>query len=125
MAASALGAMKLQLTTRELDGIVIIEAIGRLTLTDSHTRLRDLIHVFAGNGRKLFLLNIAGVEFIDSDGMGELARCFSTVRQNGGDLKLVQVNDKVRRLLEITRVITLFELYSDEKEALRAYNARA
>ena len=117
--------MKLQLTTRELDGIVIIEAIGRLTLTDSHTRLRDLIHVFAGGGRKLFLLNLAGVEFIDSDGMGELARCFSTVRQNGGDLKLVQVNDKVRRLLEITRVITLFELYSDEKEALRAYNARA
>jgi anti-sigma B factor antagonist len=117
--------MKLQLTTRDADGIIIVDAVGRLTLTDSNTRLRDLIHVFSGNGRKFFLLNLSGVEFIDSDGMGELARCFSTVRQNGGDLKLVQVNEKVRHLLEITRVITLFEVYSDEKEALRACGTRA
>jgi len=117
--------MKLQLTTRELDGIVVIDATGRLTLTDSHTRLRDLIHVFTGNGRKRFLLNLAGVEFMDSDGMGELARCFSTVRQHGGDLKLVQVNERVRHLLEITRVITLFDVYIEEKAALRAFQTRA
>jgi len=116
--------MKLQLTTREAGGVVVVDAVGRLTLTDSHTRLRDLIHVFAGSGRKFFLLNLAEVDFVDSDGMGELARCFSTVRQNGGDLKLVNVNEKVRHLLEITRVITLFELYSDEKAALRAFQAR-
>ncbi len=67
------------------------------------------------------LFNLAGVEFIDSDGMGELVRCYSIVRQRGGELKLVHVTKKVQDLLELTRLSTLFEMYSEESAALEAF----
>jgi|SRR5271165_5538444 len=113
--------MGFQISTRELDRIMIVDAVGRLTLSDSRTQLRDLIHVSSGNGHKKFLLNLAGVEFIDSDGMGELVRCYSIVRQAGGDLKLVHVNKRVQDLLQLTRLYTLFEIYSEERVALGAF----
>jgi anti-sigma B factor antagonist len=113
--------MGFQISTRELDRVIVVDAAGRLTLSDSRTQLRDLIHVFTGNGHKKFLLNLAGVDFIDSDGMGELVRCYSVVRQKGGEMKLVHVTRKVQDLLQITRVNTLFEIYSEEKVALQAF----
>jgi anti-sigma B factor antagonist len=113
--------MGFQISTRELDRIIVVDAVGRLTLSDSRTRLRDLIHVFTGNGHKTFLLNLAGVDFVDSDGMGELVRCYSIVRQTGGEMKLAHVTRKVQDLLQITRLNTLFEIYSDEQAALQAF----
>jgi anti-sigma B factor antagonist len=113
--------MGFQISTRELDRVIVVDAAGRLTLSDSRTQLRDLIHVFTGNGHKKFLLNLAGVDFIDSDGMGELVRCYSVVRQRGGEMKLVHVTRKVQDLLQITRVNTLFEIYSEEQVALQAF----
>jgi anti-sigma B factor antagonist len=117
--------MAFEITTRELDHIIVVDAVGRLTLSDSRTQLRDLIHVFIGNGHKHFLVNLAGVEFIDSDGMGELVRSYSVVRQRGGEMKLVQLNKRVQDLLQITRVNTIFEIYSDEQMALQAFRRRA
>ncbi len=73
--------MAFELTTRELDRVIVVDAVGRLTLTDSRKQRRDRIHVFTGNGHKHFLLNLAAVDFIDSDGMGELVRCYSVIRQ--------------------------------------------
>lgn len=113
--------MGFQVTARELDRIVVVDAVGRLTLSDSRTQLRDLIHVFSGNGHKKFLINLAGVDFIDSDGMGELVRCYGVVRQRGGEMKLVHVNEKVQNLLQITRLNTLFEVYCEEQVALQAF----
>jgi len=117
--------MPFEITTRELNHIIIVDAVGRLTLTDSRTRLRDLIHVFTGNGHKNFLLNLAGVDFIDSDGMGELVRSYSVVRQTGGEMRLVHLTKRVQDLLQITRVNTIFEIYSDEQAALQAFRKRA
>jgi anti-sigma B factor antagonist len=117
--------MAFEITTRELEGVIIVDAIGRLTLNDSRTQLRDLIHVFAGNGHKNFLLNLAEVDFVDSDGMGELVRSYSVVRQRGGEMKLVHLSERVRNLLQITRVNTIFEIYSDEQIALQAFRKRA
>jgi anti-sigma B factor antagonist len=116
--------MALEITTRELDRIIVVDAVGRLTLSDSRTRLRDLIHVFTSNGHKNFLLNLAGVDFIDSDGMGELVRSYSVVRQRGGEMKLVHLTKKVQDLLQITRVNTIFEIYSEEQVALQAFRRR-
>jgi len=113
--------MGFQISTRELDRITVVDAVGRLTLSDSRTQLRDLIHVLSSNGHRKFLLNLAGVEFIDSDGMGELVRCYSFVRQRGGELKLVHVNKRVQDLLQLTRLNTLFEIYSEEQAALEAF----
>jgi len=116
-------AMGFQVSTRALGRVVVVDAVGRLTLSDSRTRLRDLIHVFCGNGHKQFLLNLAGVDFMDSDGMGELVRCYSVVRQRGGEMKLVQVSKKVQELLQITRLATLFEIYGEELAALQTFSA--
>ena len=113
--------MGLQVEARELDRIVVVDVVGRLTLSDSRTRLRDLVHVFTSNGRRKFLINLAGVEFVDSDGLGELTRCYSIVRHAGGELKLVHVQKRVQALLELTRLVNLFEIHSAEETALRAF----
>ena len=115
--------MGFQISTRELDRIMVVDVVGKLTLSDSRTQLRDLIHVSSGNGQKKFLLNLAGVEFIDSDGMGELVRCYSIVRQRGGEMKLVHVNKKVQDLLQLTRLNTLFEIHGGEQSALEAFRS--
>jgi len=117
--------MAFELTTRELDRIIVVDAVGRLTLSDSRTRLRDLIHVFISNGHRYFLLNLAGVDFIDSDGMGELVRSYSIIRQSGGEMRLVNLNQRVQDLLHITRVNTIFEIHSEEQSALQAFQKRA
>jgi anti-sigma B factor antagonist len=113
--------MGLQITTREFAGITVVDVIGKLSLSESRTQLRDLIHVLSRTGHRKFLLNLAGVEYVDSDGMGELVRCYTTVRQRGGEMKLVQLNKRVADLLQITRLNTLFEIYSEEQAALRAF----
>jgi anti-sigma B factor antagonist len=113
--------MGFQVSARELDRIVIVDVLGRLTLSDSRTQLRDLIHVFTGNGRKRFLINLAGVDFVDSDGLGELTRCYSIVRQAGGDMKLVHVHQRVQALLQLTRLINLFQIHTDEHAAVQAF----
>lgn len=113
--------MPLQVAARELDRVVVVDVVGRMTLSDGRTQLRDLVHVFTGNGRKKFLINLAGVDFVDSDGLGELARCYSVVRQVGGEMKLVHVQKRVQALLELTRMISLFEIHSSEPGALQAF----
>jgi anti-sigma B factor antagonist len=114
-------AMGLEINTRELNRVTIVDAVGRLTLRDARTQLRDLIHVLCSNGHKKFLLNLAGVDYIDSDGMGELVRCYSVVRQRGGEMKLTQLSQRVANLLELTRLNTLFDIYGEEQIALRAF----
>jgi anti-sigma B factor antagonist len=116
--------MGFQIAARELDSIIVVDVVGRLTLSDSRTQLRDLVHVFTGNGRKRFLINLSGVDFVDSDGLGELTRCYSIVRQVGGEMKLVHVQKKVQDLLELTRLINLFEIHSEEQAALQAFLKR-
>jgi anti-sigma B factor antagonist len=116
--------MSFQITTREAGDIVVMIAVGSLTLSDGRTQLRDVIHVFAGNGRRKFVLHVADVNSIDSYGVGELARCYGVVRQAGGELKLVRVSEKVRSVLEVTQLHTLFEMHADERSALKSFGQR-
>jgi anti-sigma B factor antagonist len=113
--------MAFQVAARELGRVVVVDCAGRLTLSESRTRLRDLVHVFTGNGRRKFLINLAGVDFVDSDGLGELTRCYSIVRQAGGEMKLVHVHQRVQALLELTRIVNLFEIHSAEQAALETF----
>jgi anti-sigma B factor antagonist len=116
--------MGFQLDAEEVDGVVVVKAAGRLTLIDGHTKLRDLAHVFTGAGAKKFVLNLAQVEFVDSYGVGELARCYSVVRRAGGDMKLASVNVKVLGVLEISRLTTVFQIYPDEGAAVESFAPR-
>ena len=118
-------AMDLEITTREFDRVVVVDVVGKLTTTEGRTPLRDLIHVLSETGDKRFLLNLAGVDYVDSTGMGELVRCFSIVRQKGGEMKLLQVNKRVADLLQITRLNTIFEIYTEERVALGAFQRGA
>ena len=117
--------MGLEITTREFDRVVVVDVVGKLTTTGGRTQLRDLIHVLSETGHKRFLLNLAGVDYVDSTGMGELVRCFSTVRQKGGEMKLLQVNKRVADLLQVTRLNTIFEIYSEERVALGSFQRGA
>ena len=112
----------MQVAAREVDRIVVVDVVGRLTLTDGRTQLRDLVHVFTSNVHKKFLINLEGVDFVDSYGLGELTRCFCSVRQAGGDMKLVHVNARVQALLEMTRINKLFEIHTEEYVALKAFH---
>jgi anti-sigma B factor antagonist len=116
--------MGFQLHTRESAGVVIVEAVGKLTLTDGHTQLRDLMHVFTGNGSKKFVLNLARVELIDSYGIGELARSYSVARRAGGDIKLATVSRRVLEALELSRLTTVFQVYSAESVAIESFARR-
>jgi anti-sigma B factor antagonist len=117
--------MGFQITTRTLERVIVVDAVGRLTLSDSHTQLRDMIYVLCSNGHKKFLLNLAGVDFIDSDGMGELVRCYTSVRQRGGEMKLAHLNQHVQNIFNVTRLNTLFEIYAEERAALQSFGERA
>jgi anti-sigma B factor antagonist len=116
--------MAFEVYRREIGPVVVIEAVGRLTLTDGYSKLRDLIHVLTGYGTKKFILNLARVEFVDSYGIGELARSYSVIRQAGGAIKLADVNQKVLDVLEISRLNTIFEIYPGEDAALQAFAKR-
>lgn len=114
--------MSFRASARQSGRLVILEAAGRMTLEDGRTQLRDLIHVHTANGSTKFLLNVSSIEFIDSYGIGELARCYSVVRQGGGDLRLVGGSTKVREMLEVTRLHTLFRVYESEAEGLKDFS---
>jgi anti-sigma B factor antagonist len=113
--------MAFEIHMREIGRVVVIDAVGRFTLTDGRTHLRDVIHVFSSNGVKRFILKLARVEFIDSYGIGELARSYSVVRQAAGAMKLASVSPKVMEILEISRLNTIFEIYPDENAAIQAF----
>lgn len=113
--------MGFQLHTREIGRVVIIEAVGRLTLTDAHTKIRDQIHVSTGCGTKRFILNLQRVDFIDSYGIGELVRSYSVIRQMAGEMKLACVNERVSEVLRVSRLNTIFEIYAEEGAALQAF----
>jgi anti-sigma B factor antagonist len=114
-----------QVHTREIGRVAVIDAVGRLTLTDGHTKLRDEIHVLAATGTKKFILNLARVDAIDSYGVGELARCYSIVRRAGGEMKLAALSRNVLEVLEISRLTTILEIYPEEAAAVRAFEAGA
>jgi anti-sigma B factor antagonist len=113
--------MAFQVHTREAGRALVIEAVGRLTLTDGRTKLRDVIHVSANEGRTRFVVNLARVDTIDSYGIGELTRCYSVVRQAGGELKLACVSPRVLEALQISHLHTVFDIHPQEEAALRAF----
>jgi anti-sigma B factor antagonist len=113
--------MGFQVAARQVGRIIVVDAVGRLTFSDGRTQLRDLIHVFGSNGHKRFVLNLAGVDFIDSHGIGELARCYGVVRQMGGEMKLVHVGRNVQHIFQVSRLNTIFEIHSEERAALQAF----
>ncbi len=116
--------MSMKIKTRQVDGISIMDCSGRITLGEGSVQLRDAVRDLLAKGSKQILLNLGDVTYIDSSGIGELVSAFTTVRNQGGDLKLLNLTKKVHDLLQITKLYTVFDVKDDEASAVASF-ARA
>jgi anti-sigma B factor antagonist len=108
-------------SSRRVDGVSILDLSGRITLGEGSVVLRDQIRELIGKGEKKILLNLGDVTYIDSSGIGELVSAFTTVRNQGGELKLLNLTKKVHDLLQITKLYTVFDVKDDEASAIKAF----
>src|SRR5260221_12766966 len=113
--------MSLKSTSRQVDGITILDLSGRITLGEGSVVLRDTIREVLGKGEKKILLNLGDVTYIDSSGIGELVSAFTAVRKEGGELKLLNLTKKVNDLLQITKLYTVFDVFNEESTAMRSF----
>ena len=108
-------------TSRSVDGVEIISLSGKITIGSGDSQLRDVITNAMNNGQTKLLLDMSGVTTIDSSGIGELVGSYTTVTNRGGKLKLLHLPAKLNELLHVTQLITVFEVYENEQEALKAF----
>jgi len=107
--------------SRQVDGVTIVDLSGRITLGEGSTMLRDIVRDLITKGNKKILLNLGDVTYIDSSGIGELVSAFTTVRNGGGELKLLNLTKKVHDLLQITKLYTVFDIKDDEAAAIQSF----
>lgn len=113
--------MSVKLTTRKVGDVTVIDAAGRITLGEGATSFRDSVRDLAAKGDKKLLLNLSDVSYIDSSGIGEMVSGFTTVTNHGGQLKLLGLSKRVKDLLQITKLYTVFEVFDDEPSAVRSF----
>lgn len=112
---------ELTITERQAGDITILDMSGKVTIGDGSVALRNAIRRLLQENKKKVLLNLAGVGYIDSSGIGELVSSYTTVRQEDGQLKLLNLTQKLQDLLAITKLLTVFDVYEDEGTALGSY----
>jgi anti-sigma B factor antagonist len=110
------------ITTREVSHVTIVDINGRITLGDETGKLRDTIRQLVAEGKKKIVLNLAHVDYIDSSGVGELVSSFTTVRNSGGELKLLSLSKKVSDILQVTKLYTVFDIKEDEFTAVKSFD---
>jgi anti-sigma B factor antagonist len=108
------------LKSRRLDDVVILDLSGRLTMGEGTVTVRDSLQKLLEAGDRKFLVNLADVDYIDSAGLSELVTAFTTVRNQSGELKLLNLTKRVKDLLQITKLLTVFETYDSEAEAIKS-----
>jgi anti-sigma B factor antagonist len=111
--------------SRQLGGITIVDLTGRITLGEGSVVLRDTVKELSAQGHKQILLNLANVTYIDSSGLGELISAFTSVRNAGGDVKLLNLTKRVHDLLQITKLYTVFDVWDNEAAAIGAFERAA
>lgn len=114
--------MSVKLTTRQVGDVTVVDAVGRITLGDGASLFRDTIRDLANSGQKKLLLNLEEVTYIDSSGIGELVSGFTTVTNQGGQVKLLKLTKRVQDLLQITKLYTVFEVFDDEAAAVTSFS---
>jgi anti-sigma B factor antagonist len=113
--------VSMKASTRQVDGVTIVDLSGRITLGEGSVVLRDTVKDLLGKGQTKILLNLGDVSYIDSSGIGELVSAFTSVRNQGGELKLLHLTKKVHDLLQITKLYTVFDVKDDEAGAISAF----
>jgi len=113
--------VSVKLTSRQVGDVTVIDAGGRITLGEGASAFRDIIRDMSAKGNKKLLPNLSEVSYIDSSGIGEMVSGVTTVTNSGGQLKLLGLSKRVKDLLQITKLYTVFEVYDDEAEAVRSF----
>ena len=113
--------MSMKVAIRQVDGITILDLSGRITLGEGSITLRDSVHEVLAKGSKKILLNLGDTSYIDSSGIGELVSAFTSVKNAGGELKLLNLTQKVHDLLQITKLYTVFDIKDDEAAAIGSF----
>jgi len=113
--------MALEIHQREHEGIIILELKGRITLGPEASALRDKVKALNDAGSHNLVLDLAGVDYIDSTGLGALVMCATTLRRNQGNVKLLRLNRRNIELLVMTKLATVFEIFTDEQDAVNSY----
>jgi anti-sigma B factor antagonist len=114
--------MALHATHRDAGKVTVVDLSGRITLGDGSALLRKTVRGLLEDQRMQILLNLADVDYIDSSGIGELVSGFTAVKNRNGNLKLLHLTKKVRDLLQITKLFTVFDVYTDEGTAVRSFD---
>ena len=112
--------MSLSIKTRKVDNVVVFDLSGKLTIGEPVMQLRESLRNHVNEGNKKFILNLGDVSYIDSSGLGELVSSYSTIRSKQGDIKLLHLTAKTKDLLQMTKLLTVFDTYDDETKALTA-----
>lgn len=112
----------LTISERQAGDVTILDLEGKITIGEGSVALRNAIRRLLGEGKNKILLNLAGVGYIDSSGIGELVSSFTAVNKEGGTLKLLNLTQKIQDLLAITKLLTVFDVYNDEATALASFN---
>jgi anti-sigma B factor antagonist len=113
--------MELRVTYRDAGVITVVDIGGRITLGEGSALLRKTVRELLEDNRIKIVLNLADVNYIDSSGIGELVSAFTAVKNRGGDMKLLHLTKKVHDLLQLTKLFTVFDVYSDEHTALGSF----
>jgi len=108
-------------STRQVNGVAVVDMSGRITLGEGSVVLRETVRDLITKGEKKILLNLGNVTYIDSSGIGELVSAFTTLRNQGGELKLLNLTKKVHDLLQITKLYTVFDVKDDEAAAIASF----
>jgi anti-sigma B factor antagonist len=114
--------MSLKIDSREVAHVTILDIEGRIILGDEIHDLRDAIRNLIQQDKKKIILNLAGVDYIDSSGVGELVSSYTTVRNAGGELKLLNLTQKVQDVLYVTKLYTVFDIKDDEFHAVKSFD---
>jgi anti-sigma B factor antagonist len=109
------------LNTRQIGDVSVVDVAGRITLGEGSSALRDTLREMVSKGQKKVLLNLGEVSYIDSSGIGELVSAFTTVTNGGGQLKLLNLTKRVKDLLQITKLYTVFDVHDSEVTAIRSF----
>jgi len=115
----------MQIDERNVGDVMVLDVKGKVTLGEGDEMLKDKVNSLVNQGHKKIVLNLAEVPYIDSAGLGEIVRTYTTVSRQGGSLKLLNLTKRITDLLPITKLLTVFETYDSENEAIRSFSASA
>jgi anti-sigma B factor antagonist len=112
----------MQIEERVVDDVTILDLKGKITLGEGDEALKDRVNSLALQGRRRILLNLAEVPYIDSAGLGGVVSTYTTISRQGGQLKLVNLTKRITDLLSITKLLTVFETFDSEAEAIKSFS---